>query len=336
MARSRSSRAPRGASNGVADAVAHAAPRVESLDIRTSDGWSLRADVREPAGEPIGVAVLAHAFMARRSEFHRPNGASLAAFLVASGWRVVAFDFRGHGDSHALRGDESYGYDDFVLRDLAAVCEFAREQCEAGTRLVVVGHSLGGHTALAAQGIGAIQVDAVVGIGAAPPFLAAHEPSRVRWLAKRAALRSMVAVARGVGRFPARAMGLGSDDEALACCEDFDRYARSGRWESRDGRIDYLAALGRVRVPVLQVVSEGDRFECVPECGELFAAASGGPREIVRVTRSDGGGPPPTHMGLVTSQRVQSVWSAIEAWMRRVRMLSTPDGLPRPGKSFPG
>ena len=31
----------------------------ESIDIRTSDGWSLRADVHEPGGTPIGVAVLA-------------------------------------------------------------------------------------------------------------------------------------------------------------------------------------------------------------------------------------------------------------------------------------
>jgi predicted alpha/beta hydrolase len=330
-------RTPRGHSNGVASAAAHAALAVESLDIRTTDGWSLRADVREPVGEPIGVAVLAHALMARRSEFHRPAGASFATHLATSGWRVVAFDFRGHGDSGPGRGGASgYTYDDFVLRDLAAVCEFAREQCGEGERLVVVGHSLGGHAALVAQGLGAIAVDAVVGIAAAPPFLAVHEPSRARWLVKRAALASMVAIARRAGRFPARAMGLGSDDEALACCEDFDRYARTGRWASRDGTLDYLAALGKVRVPFLQVLSEGDRFECVPVCGERFAAACGGPREIVRVTRSDGGGPPPTHMGLVTSRRVQSVWNAIEPWMRRAPLASRPDALRRPGRSFLG
>ena len=332
MARPRS---PRESSNGAA-AVARPAPPVESLDIRTTDGWSLRADVRAPAGEPVGVAVLAHALMARRSEFHRPKGASLATFLVERGWRVIAFDFRGHGDSHRTgREDASYTYDDFVLRDLAAVCEFAREQCDRGERLVAVGHSLGGHAALAAQGIGAIRVDAVVGIAAAPPFLAAHEPSRARWLAKRAALASMAAVARRVGRFPARAMHLGSDDEATACCEDFDRYARTGRWTSRDGKVDYLAALGKVRVPFLQVVSEGDRFECVPSCGERFAACTAGPREIMRVTRSDGGAPAPTHMGLVTSARVRSVWEGIEPWMRRAP-LSTPDALRRAGRSSPG
>lgn len=135
---------------------------------------------------------------------------------------------------------------------------------------------------------------------------------------KRATFASMLAVARRVGRFPARALRLGSDDETLGCCEDFERYARTDRWTSRDGRVDYLAALANVRIPVLQVVSEANRFECVPVCGERFVACCGGPREVVRVTQADAGAPPPSHMGLVTSPHVRGVWQDIEAWMRRV------------------
>ena len=332
MAHPRSSR--EGTNGVVAHAITEAPARLESLDIRAADGWLLRVDLRSPAALPVGVAVLAHAFMARRSEFHRPGGASFATFLVERGWRVIAFDFRGHGDSRpTAREGGSYCYDDFVSRDLAAVCEFAREQTVGDGPLVVVGHSLGGHAAIAAQGIGVVSADAIVGIAAAPPFLRAHEPSRSRWLVKRAALASMLAIARRVGRLPVRALRLGSDDESLACCEDFDRFARSGRWTSRDGRHDYLAALPRVRVPVLQIVSEGDRFECVPECGERFAAACGGPREVVRVAHA-GGGPPPSHMGLMTSPRSRAVWEGAEQWMRRATTLSTPGARPRSGRSF--
>src|ERR1700677_65241 len=74
-------------------------PTSEVVEVRTTDGWSLRADLDEPAGEPVGVAVLAHAMMARRTEFDRPQGAGLRQRLVARGWRVISFDFRGHGDS---------------------------------------------------------------------------------------------------------------------------------------------------------------------------------------------------------------------------------------------
>lgn len=280
--------------------------------------------------------MLAHALMARRTEFYRNHGSSFASFLVDRGWRVVVFDFRGHGESGpAPHEGGTYGYDDFVARDLAAVCAFAREQTGPAEPLVVAGHSLGGHAAFVAQGTGAIAVDALVGIAAAPPFLRQHEPSRARWLLKRAVLASMLATARRVGRFPARTLRLGSDDEALACCEDFDRVARTGRWTSRDGRTDYLDALGSVRVPALQVVSERDRFECVPECGERFVACCAGPTEVVRVARGDGESDPPSHMGLVTGRRVRGAWERVEAWMRRapVSRLDVPR---RSGRSSPG
>jgi predicted alpha/beta hydrolase len=314
----------RSKSTGVAAAVARAALPLESLDVRTSDGWSLRADVRTPQGAPRGTAVLAHALMARRTEFYRNQESSLASFLVDRGWRVVAFDFRGHGESGppAHEGG-SYGYDDFVARDLAAVCAFAGEQAKPGEPVVVVGHSLGGHAAFVAQGTGAIGVDAIVGIGAAPPFLRDHEPLYSRWLLKRAVFASMLATARRVGRFPTRTLRLGSDDVALACCEDLERIARTGRWTSRDDRTDYLASLRAVRVPVLQVVSARDRFECVPVCGERFVACCGGPHDIVRVTHGDDGGQAPSHMGLVTSRRVRSVWEGVESWMRRAPAASS-------------
>lgn len=289
----------------------------ETLEIRTADGWALRADVHEPREEPVGVAVLAHAMMARRTEFERPKGAGVAPMLVERGWRVVNFDFRGHGDSGpSARDGGAFAYDDFVARDVPAVHEFARARLRKKRPVVLVGHSLGGHVGLAAQGAGLAAFDAVVCVGA-NVWLPELEPSRARWLVKRATLAAIGAVCRRVGRFPARALRLGSDDESRAYFEDFERFARTGRWASADGARDYLAGLARVRAPVLQVVSDGDRIECVPACGVRFVARCGGDHDVVRVTRGDDGGPPPDHMGMVTSGRVRSVWDRVEAWMRR-------------------
>jgi len=294
----------------------------EAIDIRTSDGWSLRADVHEPGGAPVGVAVLGHAMMARRSEFERPRGAGVASMLVTRGWRVVSFDFRGHGDSGPLARDgASYGYDDFVARDLPAVHEFARSRMRRKKPVVLVGHSLGGHVGLAAQGMGLVAFDGIVGVGA-NVWLRDLEPSRARWAVKRGALAAIVAVSRRVGRFPARLLRMGSDDESRAYFEDFDRFARTGAWTSADGSVDYLAALGAVRAPVLQLVSDGDRIECVPECGVRFVARCGGGHEVIRVSGGDDGGPPPDHMGLVTSGRIASAWEHVEAWMRRLAVAS--------------
>ena len=182
---------------------------------------------------------------------------------------------------------------------------------------MLVGHSLGGHVGLAAQGLERVSFDGIACV-AAGIWLRDLEPSPARWLVKRAALAGMVAVARRVGRFPARLLRLGSDDETRAYVEDFERFARTGAWTSADGTLDYLAALARVRVPVLQMVSDGDRLACTPECGARFVARCRGAHEVVRVTAADDGGPAPDHMGLVTGGRAAKAWDRVEAWMRRL------------------
>jgi predicted alpha/beta hydrolase len=289
---------------------------IESIDIRTSDGWSLRADVHEPAEGARGVAVLAHAMMARRTEFDRPPGQGLARFLVERGWTVVAFDFRGHGDSapRAIDGAK-YGYDDLVTRDLPVVYAFARERARRKRPVILVGHSLGGHVGLAAQGAELATFDGIVAIGA-NVWMRALEPSRRRWLAKLAVMSGIVSVARRVGRFPARAVRLGSDDESLEYFEDMARFVRTGAWKSRDGTRDYLASLARVRVPVVQIVSDGDRLNCAPACGARFVERCGGPHEVVHVTRGDSGGPPPDHMALVIGGDARGAWGRAEEWIR--------------------
>jgi predicted alpha/beta hydrolase len=315
----RSGRWNRASSSRAARPTATGAPAVEEIEIRTTDGWSLRASVFEPAAgpgdRPRGVAVLAHALMARRGEFHR-SGQGFATFLAARGWRVVSFDFRGHGDSgpRAHEGG-SYAYDDLVRDDLPAVLAFARSRARGKLPVVVVGHSLGGHTSLVAQGTGLLDADALVGLGACP-WVRELEPSGSRWLAKRTIVEGMLLLARRVGRFPARALGRGSDDESLACVEDIGRFARS-RWASADGRHDYLASIARVRVPVLQVVSDGDRLECAPACGAALLARCGvGPsRDLLHIEGRDDGSAPPGHMAMVTGGRSQRAWAKVEEWM---------------------
>jgi predicted alpha/beta hydrolase len=288
----------------------------ESLEIRTADDWSLGAEVLGSEGRCIGVAVLAHAAMARRSEFDRPQGAGLARFLADHGWRTIAFDFRGHGESRPTSGPaRPFRYDDFVQGDVPAVCEFARWQAGEDRPVVVVGHSMGGAVALASIATGAAAADAVVGI-ASSVWLPQLEASPALWTAKRAVLAASLAVARRAGRAPARRLGIGSDDESLEVLEDFTRYARTGRWASAEHGVDYLAALERIAVPVLEVASAGDWFECRPESAERFAARCGARHELLRVDRGDGGARAPSHMGLVTGGRARGTWTRIEAWMR--------------------
>ena len=81
-------------------------------------------------------------------------GAGLAQRLSDRGWRTIAFDFRGHGDSGpgAAKG-ATWTYDDLVVHDLPAVVEGARARAR-GRKVIVVGHSPGAVTGRRGAGDG--------------------------------------------------------------------------------------------------------------------------------------------------------------------------------------
>ena len=293
----------------------------EELELRTADGVSLRATLREPPilawPAPRGTMVLAHAAFARRVEWERPRGQGLAARLARRGYRTLAFDFRGHGDSpNGARGhgdSPSDGYDAFVRHDLPAVVACAKDR---GGRVVVVGHSLGGHVALASQGLGLLGADAVLAV-AANVWHPTFEPSLARQALKRGVATLMTGLTHGLGGFPARALRVGSDDARPSAVGAFLRTARDGSWRSDDARDDYLAALTRVDIPVCALLSEGDRLACLPESGRRFLARTRGPRASF-VVGSTGGAPAPDHMALVTAHHAgpcHEAWEAALAWL---------------------
>lgn len=282
----------------------------ESIEIRTADGVSLAATLLE-AREPRGTIIMAHAMFARQSAFRRPAGRGVADRMRERGWNVVTFDFRGHGASKCA----SYGYDDFVLRDLPAVVECVRARSEGPVALL--GHSLGGHVALAAVGSGLCKLDALV-VVACNLWLRDFEPSTAVWLVKRATLEAFVRTARRAGRFPARALRLGSDDESLEYVEDLCRFGLEGQWRSRDGTRDYLAALSEVRAPVYAIASDGDLLNARVVSVERMVARCRGPIHIDRVRASDDGGRAPGHGGLVTSGRAMSAYDRAEEFLRGI------------------
>jgi predicted alpha/beta hydrolase len=242
---------------------------------------------------------------ARKTSFGRRERPGLAQALSAAGFRTVAFDFRGHGDSVVT----DYDYDDLVRFDLPAVVSAARARGE-GRPVIVVGHSLGGHVALAAQGTKRIEADAIVGL-AANVWHPALEPSLLRRALKRVIASASIRAAARIGRVPARALRLGSDDASLRYIGDLFRITRRAAWRSGDGEHDYLASLATVTIPVANVVGERDRLMCHPAAGESFLKRCAGPTALFSA--------PAGHMDLVTCSRHHGVvldavrWAALEA-----------------------
>jgi predicted alpha/beta hydrolase len=282
-----------------------AAPRssFEELEIHASDGAVLRALVDDPP-EGVGLRgtlVLSHAMFARKSSFGRRDRPGLSSALGARGFRTVAFDFRGHGDSKAPANE--WGYDDLVRQDLPAVVDCARARGE-DKPVIVVGHSLGGHVALAAQGTAHVAADAIVALGASV-WLRELERSRLRWAAKSALALAVLAIAARAGGIPARRLRIGSDDAPELYLRDLLRVVTQREWRSRDGSDDYLASLALVKAPVAAVLGAHDLLTCPPSSGEAFARRCSGPVAVFRA--------PVGHMDLVTSARARpAVIDAVE------------------------
>ncbi|MFZ2987448.1 alpha/beta hydrolase [Ideonella sp.] len=103
--------------------------------LTTADGLSLQLRTWDAAGPPRGQVLIVHGLGE-----HAGRYAALASALANEGWRVSAYDQRGHGSSQGPRG--VIAADDSLLSDLALVIDQVRSA--GGGPLVLLGHSLGG------------------------------------------------------------------------------------------------------------------------------------------------------------------------------------------------
>ncbi len=109
---------------------------MEDKALETYDGIALRGREWPALGsEARGTIVVVHGLGEHIGRYRH-----VAEFLVARGWRVVAYDQRGHGRSGGERG-RLHRADDLLV-DLAQVLDSVR--AEHPGPLVLLGHSLGG------------------------------------------------------------------------------------------------------------------------------------------------------------------------------------------------
>src|SRR5262249_5701182 len=104
----------------------------ERLECRTADGLRLVGWAVTPP-RPRATVVLCHGIRGNREKT-----LSRTAFLVAAGYRCVAFDHRAHGESAGRR--TSFGFHE--SRDVRAILELTR-RLWPGQRLAVLGISMG-------------------------------------------------------------------------------------------------------------------------------------------------------------------------------------------------
>jgi alpha-beta hydrolase superfamily lysophospholipase len=104
----------------------------EGVTCRTADGFHLAGWLLEPAA-PRATVVLHHGLRCNREQT-----LGRAAILVRAGYRCLAFDHRGHGESSG--NNTSFGYHE--AGDAAGVLDFVRRRWPEAPR-AVIGLSMG-------------------------------------------------------------------------------------------------------------------------------------------------------------------------------------------------
>lgn len=240
--------------------------------------------------------------------------------LAARGWRVFVLDTRGHGASQRPAPGDDWRFDHWARRDIPAAARHLLDYTGVD-RIHMVGHSAGG-AALLASVAGQPELRpraaSLAVIGTPLPWL---QPWRgvgarlIRW------------ASLGLGRFPARALGLGPEDELKGVMSQWMRWNLRGDWTGDDG-IDYSARLADLRTPFLSVAGTGDRFFAPPAaCHGLFEQVGAADRTFAVFGTEHGHRRDYGHADLIVSRDAQAeVWPLLLDWLDSRRSLARRGG----------
>lgn len=242
------------------------------------------------------------------------RGTGFARELVKGGFRALSLDPRGHGASQRPAAGQRWTFEDWARWDVPAAIRWAARngaEGEAPTALWAIGHSAGGAsllTALAADSSLRPLVAGVVIVATPVPWLQGF-----RWMVSRVAR----AMARVLGRFPARALDLGPEDELSGVMVQWMTWNIEGHWRGTDGT-DYEALLSGLDMPALFIAGQGDRVEAPPRAVRaLHDLVGSSDRTFLLCGRETGFSEDFDHAGLVVSRAARAeVWPRIVGWLR--------------------
>lgn len=277
--------------------------------IEASDGVQLALHRLRAYRDGRPAVLLTHgAFTNHRfwlaADDHREAG-GLAHYLGAAGLDVWLADLRHHGESAREPRPGAWTFEDWVLQDAPALVARVREETD-GAPLAWLGHSAGGAAGLCwlARVAATAPLSAIVTLGT-------PGPRRLGPL-RRTLAASTIALSRAMGRFPARSLRFGNEDEASGIIAEWMEWNVRGSWLGTDG-FDYFTGLAAVTTPYLAVAGGADRLYAPPAACRQIVERIGSTRKELVVE------PGLSHRGLVLSERARaSCWPKIVVWLKEL------------------
>jgi oxygen-independent coproporphyrinogen-3 oxidase len=254
--------------------------------------------------------LLVHGTFSNRHFFLGRNERGLARYLAERGLDAWVAELRGHGRSGPAGRAAAWHFEDWIRRDAPALVARVLEATGA-PRLVWVGHSAGGIIGLAYAGLDDVHSGAIGGL----VLVGSPAPTGLGVLQVPMAAAALT-ITRVMGRFPARLIGIGPEDEHAGIMRQWMRWNLSGRWHGEDGT-DYFANCARVTAPILALAGAGDWAIAPPAlCEDLVDATTSGDRTFVTCGRAEGFGEDFNHNRvLVSTPARREVWPLIADWI---------------------
>ena len=298
----------------------------ESFALETADGYTLKGFRWRQVGSSSAtrpVVIINPATSVCCRYYFR-----FAVFLFKHGFDVIAYDYRGIGESRpaALRGFDACWLDWGCL-DFEAVLRHA-EQSFSGQPINVVAHSVGGFVLGLAQSNHLIH--RVFTMGAQYAYWRDYAVgARLRMVAKWHLAMPLITLL--FGYFPGKKLGWLEDtpkgvvrDWACGreCFEDTWRGRSTARYPDQHALVQQFAA---VTAPTLAVSVTDDQFGTVPAVERLLAYFSHSPRTHIRISPQSIFEPAIGHFGFFNSRFEQKLWQIPLQWLKSGRL---PAGVP--------
>lgn len=305
----------------------------EPLALQAADGFTIKgAFWRHPRASPdASPVVIINPATSVRCRYYFP----FAAFLFEHGFDVIAYDYRGIGESRppTLRGFDA-SWIDWGRLDFDAVLRHA-ERSFPGQPIHVVAHSIGGFI-LGLAGSNHL-IRRVFTVGAQYAYWRDYAAgSRLRMLAKWHVAMPLVTML--LGYFPGKRLGWLEDTPRSVVrdwvfsrerFEDTWRGLSSGRYPDKQALVRQFAA---VTAPTLAVSVTDDEFGTVPAVERLLAYFGQSPRTHLRISPESIAEPAIGHFAFFQRRFEGKLWPVPLEWLRSGRVpaecpgvLVTPD-----------
>jgi oxygen-independent coproporphyrinogen-3 oxidase len=280
--------------------------------VHADDGVELALFRAEPASRRPGALPLlfVHGTFSNRLFFLGARERGLARYMAERGFDAWVAELRGHGRSGPAGRRSAWQFEDWIRRDAPAFVAGV-QRATGRSRLVWIGHSAGGIIGVAYAGLGAEHSEAIAGL----VTVASPAPTGLH-LRQRPMVWAALTATRLVGRFPARFLRIGPEDEHAGIMEQWMRWNLGRRWLGEDGT-DYFASCTNIRAAHLALAGAGDwAFAPAALCADLLGASGSPDKTFLVCGRAQGFSENFRHNRLLISRSARAeVWPRIAAWI---------------------